>query len=331
VDSELLTNTNKISLAYGQKKLTIEYSSITFKNVADIRYQYKLEGADNEWSVLSERGFVEYASLNPGNYTFYVRAAMVGAEDEVGEETSLSFHIQPAFYQTVWFYSLIFIVIASLLYTFYRYRMRHVLKMERLRMGIASDLHDEIGSTMSGISMISDMASRKDKDSELGKVLSKISKNSRETLNSMDDIIWSVKPQNDSLSSLTVRLREYAISICELKNISFNMHMDEAINSMKLGMEERRSIYLIVKESINNAVKHSGCSQLSVTFTITHKLLDITIVDNGCGFDPTVRGTRNGVTNMERRAKQARLEFKIKSEKNNGTFISLKTKNHIFI
>jgi signal transduction histidine kinase len=149
-------------------------------------------------------------------------------------------------------------------------------------------------------------------------------------LNAMDDIIWSVNPQNDSLSSLIIRLREYAIPACEAKNITFEMNVNESIYSLKLGMEKRRNIYLIVKESINNAIKHSGCSQLSVTFTISHKLLDITIIDNGCGFDPTVRGKRNGVANMESRAKQANMEFSIKSEKNSGTYIFLKTKNHVF-
>jgi len=208
-DSKISANANNIRLAHGQNNLTIEYSAITFKNVGNIRYQHKLEGADNEWSVLSERGFVEYASLRPGRYTFKVRAAIPGAE--TGEETSLSFRIRPAYYQTIWFYLLIAIVVFALLYTFYKYRISQVIKMERMRTRIASDLHDDIGSTLSSISLLSEMASRQDQESELAKALGKIGVDSRDVLNSMDDIIWSVNPQNDSLSSLTVRLREYAI------------------------------------------------------------------------------------------------------------------------
>ena len=342
-DSNSSATTNNLRLAHTQNNLMIEYSAIRFKDIDDVRYQYKLEGGDNVWSVLSDRGFVEYASLRPGRYTFKVRAVMVGTgtgeagemgemgEVEESRGASLSFRILPAFYQTVWFYSLIAVFVFALLYTFYRYRLQQVIKMERMRVRIASDLHDDIGSTLSSISLISEMASQHDKESQSAKALTKIGVDSRDVLNSMDDIIWSVNPQNDSLSSLTVRSREYAIPVCESKNISFDMNMDETIHSMKLEMDERRNIYLIVKEAINNAVKYSGCTRLSVSFTINYKQLEIKVIDNGCGFDPSQRGLRNGITNMERRAKQTGMEFTIQSEKNKGTQIMLKTKYHINI
>jgi len=333
-DSQISANSNDLHLTHTQNNLTFEYSAIMFRNVDDVRYQYKLEGADNDWSVLSDRGFVEYASLRPGKYTFKVRAAMVGAQIQThasetqthvqaGEETSLGFRIHSAFYQTVWFYSLLAVFALSLMYAFYNYRMHHLIKMERLRTRIASDLHDDIGSTLSSISLISDMAGRKDKESAMAKAMRKIGDDSRVVLNSMDDIIWSVKPQNDSLISLMLRLREYAIPVCESKNITFNMDVDETIHTMKLGMDERRNIYLISKESINNAVKHSGCSLLSVVFHMKHKQLEIKITDNGCGFDPVVRGMRNGITGMERRAKQIGMDFTVISTQNSGTTIML--------
>jgi len=322
-DSRISANTNNIRLAPEQHNLTIEYSAITFRNADDIRYQYKLEGADDDWSALSERSFVEYASLRPGRYTFKVRAAMVSPQAEVGIETPLSFRVLAPYYQTIWFYLLITCGIASLLYTFHKYRLRQVIKMERMRTRIASDLHDDIGSTLSSISLISEMASRKDKESELARALNKIGIDSRDVLNSMDDIIWSVNPKNDSLSSLTVRLREYAIPLCESKNITFDMNVDEAVYALKLGMDERSNIFLIVKEAVNNAVKHSGCSLLSVAFILNHKLLEIKIKDDGCGFDPSLPRSRNGVTNMGRRAKQIGMDYNIKSEKNNGTEIRI--------
>jgi glucose-6-phosphate-specific signal transduction histidine kinase len=130
--------------------------------------------------------------------------------------------------------------------------------MERMRIHIASDLHNDIGSTLSSISLISEMAGSQDKESELAKALSKIGLDSRDVLNSMDDIIWSVNPQNDSFSSLVIRLREYAIPVCESKSTTFNINVDYTIYSMKLGMDVRRNIYLIVKEAINNALKQTG-------------------------------------------------------------------------
>ena len=322
-DSNISSGSNNFHLSHDKSNLTIEYSAVTFRNAADVRYQYKLEGADNDWSILSERGFVEFATLRPGKYTFKVRATMIGAPDETGEETSLSFRILSPYYQTVWFYSLITVVILTLFYAFYQYRMRHIIKMERMRTSIATDLHDDIGSTLSSISLISEMASRQDKEAEMAKALSKIGVDSRDLLNSMDDIIWSVNPKNDALSNLTIRLREYAIPVCESKNITFNMQVDEAVYSLKLGMYERRNVYLISKESINNAVKHSGCTQLSVSFVLNRKQLEIKITDNGCGFDLSKRGHRNGITNMEHRAGQTGMDFIVKSEINNGTTITL--------
>jgi signal transduction histidine kinase len=295
-----------------------------FKNANDVRYQYKLEGVDKDWSVLSERGFVEYASLRPGKYIFKVRAAMLGDETDVGEESTLSFRISPAFYQSVWFYSLLAIFVFALLYAFIRYRIRQVIKMERMRTRIASDLHDDIGSTLSSISLLSEMASRQDKDSALAKALSKIGVDSRDVLNSMDDIIWSVNPQNDSLSSLVVRLREYAIPLCESKDIIFSMNVEFDTHSVNLSMDERPNIYLIVKESINNAVKHSGCKKLSIAFTANPRL-EISVQDDGCGFDTALPTSRNGLTNIKRRAAQIGGEIVLFSEIGKGAIITLKT------
>jgi len=320
-------DTNKIRLNHKQNNITIEFLAITFKNANDVKYQYKLEGANEDWSTLSERSFVEYASLQPGKYIFQVRA-VIG--EVTGEEAELFFRIAPAFHQTVWFYLLIACGLFVLIFSFYKYSLNNAIKIERIRSGIASDLHDEIGSTLSSISLLSEMASRRDKESPLAKSLSIIGENSRDVLSSMDDIIWSVNPQNDSLTNLVVRLREYAIPVCEVKNITLNMNVEESIYDVKLEMEARKNIYLIVKEAINNAVKYSGCKNLSVTFVNKHQL-EIAIKDDGCGFDTTAPTSRNGLINMECRAKQMGAEFSIKSKKNAGTSIFLKTKNHIII
>jgi signal transduction histidine kinase/ligand-binding sensor domain-containing protein len=322
-DSEISANTNKIRLTHGQNNLTIDFSSITFKNADEVMYQYKLEGTNEDWSVLSDRGFVEYASLRSGKYTFKVRA-VIG--DVFGEETTLTFRIASAYYQTVWFYLLIVIVIFALLYAFHKYRLRQALKVELMRARIASDLHDDVGSTLSSISMLSEMAKKQDKEEMLAKALSRIGENSRDMLNSMDDIIWSVNPQNDSLHNLLVRLREFAIPVCEAKNMTLNLNVGADIHSMKLEMDERRNVYLIAKEAINNAAKHSGCESLSVTFAYIHQL-EISIKDDGCGFDTTLSTARNGLANMERRAKQIGAEFIIKSEKKSGTTVLLKIRN----
>ena len=316
-------------LGHGQNNLGFEFSSITFNKTEEISYQYKLDGINEGWSVVSARGFVEYSALPPGKYTFKVRAAL--SEGIIGAESAFAFKIRPAFYQTIWFYLLLCAVVSSLLYSLYQYRIRQIIKMERLRLRIAADLHDDVGSTLSSIFLMSEMAGAEDKQSRLLEALRKIGDNSRDILNSMDDIIWSVNPQDDSLSSLIVRLREYAIPVCESRNISLAMHVEEAVGHIKLGMDERRNIFLIAKEAINNAVKHSGGTKIDVTFNVYHKQIEASVADNGRGFDPQSPSSRNGLVNMRRRAGQIESELRIDSAKGRGTSILLRVKNHIFI
>ena len=330
VDHTLWAYKNEIlPLEYTQNNLVFDFTSISLNNANDITYQYKLDGFDDEWSESSYRGYKEYTSLRPGKYMFYVRA--VSRDGVFSDETTFTFKIRPAFYQTVWFYLFILILISSVVYMFYRNRINHVIKTERIRSRIASDLHDDIGSTLSSIFLMSEMTSSSDKQSRLAEALKIIGENSRDILNSMDDIIWSVNPQDDSLTNLTVRLREYAIPICESRGIDISMNIEDITVKTKLGMDERRNIYLITKEAINNAVKHSGCTALSVIFSVTGKYIEVSITDNGHGFDPSSPTSRNGVKNMKRRALQIDSELDITSDKDKGTTISLKSKNHIFI
>ena len=159
-------------------------------------------------------------------------------------------------------------------------------------------------------------------------MLLKISKNSREILNSMDDIIWSVKPQDDSLDNLIVRLREFAIPLCESKGIYFYMNIEPSVSSLALEMDERRNIFLITKETLNNAIKHSQCTKLEVTFSAINRHVEVVVNDDGVGFDLQSPTSRNGVINMKRRAQQIGRELVILSEEGRGTTVRLKMKSH---
>ena len=320
---------NQHQFSNSQNNQAFDLSSISLIRSNDNKYQYILEGISNEWSDLSELGFVEYSTLGPGKYNLKVRT--VTYDGIIGDEASFSFKIRPAFYKSFLFYIIIFFIILLLFYAFYKYRINQIIKIENMRSRIASDLHDDIGSTLSSIFLMSEMTSSHDKQARLAEVLHKISDNSRNILNSMDDIIWSVNPQEDSLASLMVRLREYAMTPCETRKISLYMNVGDSVSSLILEMDERRNIYLITKEAINNAIKHSGCTKLEVTFSVINKQLEVVINDNGEGFDMQSPTSRNGLVNMNRRAQQINCEMIIRSEKGRGTTIRLKTKNHMFI
>jgi len=330
-DTCLVQQGKIVEIDPGKNNISIEFSSITFRRAKELQFQYQLEGAEGGWSQLSDRQFVEYPSLRPGNYVFHVRAKY--PDGETGPETLFPFVILPEFYQTVWFYFALISIILLVIYLIYRYRMAHALKIEKMRTRIAADLHDDIGSTLSSISIMSELitGNRNVAGSLTSDMIGKIGINSRTMLNAMDDIIWSVNPQNDRFVNLELRLKEYAIPLFEPKGTKITFDIDESIQQVKMDMDQRRNIYLIMKETLNNAAKYSEATQVDVRIITTSQFIEISVKDNGIGFDIDAPTNRNGLVNMERRAKQMSAFFSIESHKNSGTQISLKIQNTKFI
>jgi two-component system, NarL family, sensor histidine kinase UhpB len=203
-----------------------------------------------------------------------------------------------------------------------RNKLKRLEESQQLRNRIAADLHDEIGSTLSSILLISGMAKKTDNAEKNGKLFTKIHTDSQHVMESVDEIIWSVNPVNDSLQGIMLRLREYAHPLAESKNMDFEFKADESIENLNLSMEIRRNLYLIVKEAINNLIKYSEATKASVYFQQDKKGILITIKDNGKGFDTEMVTTRNGLKNMQIRAKEIHGKMVIESS-GNGSEINL--------
>jgi signal transduction histidine kinase len=275
---------------------------------------------------------VTYTNLNPGTYTFHVKGTNSdGVWNEKGN--SIKIIILPAWYQTWWFRALLALVIAGGLYGLYRFRVRQLLKMATLRNRIASDLHDEIGSTLSSISLYGESAKKMMPDHEAaGKVLTKINDSTAEMMEAMSDIVWAVNTQNDRFDNLANRMRNYAVQVTEAKEVSLHFTDNENIPALQLNMDQRKNIYLIFKEAVNNAIKYSGCKNLWVTFTKENHFLVILIRDDGKGFakNDSADGHQsnkfggNGIMNMKNRAAEMHATLQISSSFNEGTHIVLK-------
>jgi signal transduction histidine kinase len=205
-------------------------------------------------------------------------------------------------------------------------KLKRLQEAEQLRNRIASDLHDEIGSTLSSILMISGMAknqsSANDNDKS-NKMFTKIYSDSQHVMESVDEIIWSVNPVHDSLQGILLRLREYALPLAESKNISLDFKVDKGIEHLSLPMEIRRNLYLIIKEAINNLVKYSEANRASVHFTQDKKDIEVTVKDNGKGFDTLLKTTRNGLKNMKLRASEIGAKIDIHSSPKTGSSVRL--------
>jgi two-component system sensor histidine kinase UhpB len=223
-----------------------------------------------------------------------------------------------------------FIILALAGWVFFnRYQLKKQLEQKNIllkeRSRISSELHDEVGSTLSSINILSHSAknnilSDTNKSTEL---LEKINSNSQRMMDAMNDIVWSINPDNDNLESLLVRMKEFAAEILESKNIGYDILVDNDLLQIKLSPEIRRDIYLVFKEGINNIAKYSGASNALVKIINTKNSLSMQIKDNGCGFDINNFKQGNGLNNMRNRALQHGGEFSMTTEQGNGTTIKL--------
>jgi ligand-binding sensor domain-containing protein len=326
IDSLALSGTEVVKYRHNQNYITFDYGAITFTTENGILYQYKLEGLNNNWGSFIENRNISFSNLAPGDYRFMVRTK--NSDGLISKDyASFAFHISPPFYRTWGFILLISISIISLIYTAYKYKIKQLLKVERLRTRIASDLHDDIGSTLSSISILSEiLSSQLDNNPKSATMIGEIGINARSMLESMDDIIWAVNPMNDKFQNLGLRVREYAIPLFESKNIKFNIHIDSSLAMLQLPMDIRRNLYLIAKEAINNLIKYSDCSEVKVEFSEHSPNLLMIVEDNGKGFDPESPTIRNGLKNMKRRASQIQAQIDISSSIGKGSIVKLTVK-----
>jgi signal transduction histidine kinase/ligand-binding sensor domain-containing protein len=321
-DTVALANKMPAKYLFNQNYVAFEFVSVSFQQENAILYQYILEGLDKSWCNFTDRRYVGYNSLPPGKYIFKVRAK--SEEGILSQTASFTFVIRPPFYKTWWFMLLSAGVLILVVTFAYQYRIKQILKLERLRTRIASDLHDDVGSTLSSISILSEiLAIQPDNNPKSADLIGKIGVNARNMLESMDDIIWAVNPANDKFQNLGLRIREFAIPLFESKDIKFQIHFSEHLATLHLPMDVRRNVYLIAKEAINNLVKYAECTQAEIRFYEEHVNMVMIIKDDGKGFNPAHPSSRNGLKNMQRRADQIGATLEIYSEPGKGACISL--------
>jgi two-component system, NarL family, sensor histidine kinase UhpB len=202
-----------------------------------------------------------------------------------------------------------------------RYRLRNRMKELELRNRIAADLHDEVGSSLSSIHMLSQIATQKQNtDASQAEILARMSNNAKETMDKMGDIVWMIKPGESEGTNLKQRMERFAHEICSSREIATEINLEE-LEKTKLSMVQRKNIYLIFKEALNNAAKYSGAEKIIINVSAHNRQLKMIISDNGKGFEPVSTGKGNGLDNMQNRAKDLGGDLNIES--GNGTSIIL--------
>jgi len=237
--------------------------------------------------------------------------------------TSIHITITPPFWRTLPFYLLCILLLSGILYGIYRYRINQLLKMQHVRNKIAIDLHDDIGSTLTSITMFSQLGTAMDSNEKLVALLHRIQGSSKQITENMQDIVWAVNPSNDSMKVIIPRMRSYALETLDAKGIHVNFDIDEGMCEAKLGLDLRHDFYLIFKEAVNNAAKYSNAKKVWVTLTNSGRHLKMTIKDDGKGFDETTAHQGDGLLNMKKRAENLHGNLVIHSDSNEGTVVEL--------
>ena len=314
-----------IELGANKNQLQIDFVALGFSPGEGLRYQYKLEGAGEQWSQLSDQRTVNFANLAAGRYRFLVKAVNA---DGVASETSasLSFTVLSPVWQRWWFLTLGVGLIGVAIYSMFRYRFAQKLKVERVRTRIATDLHDDIGTNLSLIAMASQVARQRssEDDQQMTEALSLISGTSSELVDSMSDIVWAVNPGSDHLVDLIKRMRRFASDVFTARRIAFRFEAPSDERDIALGTEMRREVLLIFKEAVNNTARHSQCTRADTELEVQGGWLIVRLNDNGVGFDMARSFDGNGLASMSHRAERLGGMLRVVSHVGEGTTLTLR-------
>jgi len=313
-----------ITLDHTKNFIAFEYAALDFSLPARNSYAYMLEGLDKSWVQAGSRRLAGYTDLAPGHYVFRVKGTN---NDGVWNETgaSLAITITPPFWQTLWFRVLGIVLFLGGVIIAYRMRIASILKVERMRLSIASDLHDDIGSNLASIAVLADLVrNRMPVPQAAAEHLLDISRAARTTSESLRDIVWFINPEHDSTTNILDHLQ--GISSKMLAGVEYVYKRDDHGAATRLPMAFRRDIVLVYKEILSNIVRHAEAGKVEIRVGATAGRFQMVISDNGKGFDASLPQSGNGLSTMRRRAQQLGGTIDIRSAPGNGTLITLDAK-----
>ena len=289
-------------------------------------FAYKLDDFDTKW-ITTQFPEARYTRLIGGDYLLNVKAF---ANGKTIEAFSQKIAIKKELMEEIWFIpAIIFYVVLLIsvaIYFFLLYNLRQKVKVQAIRNRIATDLHDEVGSTLNSIAIFSRLVEKKTdkKNLEIMSLLDKIKTNSEETINTIRDTVWAINPDNDSVDLLFEKMRAVAYQVLTAEGILLNFENKiEENKALKMSMEQRRNAYLIFKEAINNIVKHAQAAEVNVGIERKNKDIKLSINDNGKGFDTNNDFEGNRLKNYQKRANEGFLSISLNSEIGKGTTIEV--------
>jgi len=289
--------------------------------------QYQLGQSSSDWLEAREDGSILFNSLATGKHSLKLRALF--ADGRIGPQHDWgTLKILPPFYLRWWFILSALVLLSILVYGWHRYRLAQALKLQVVRNRIASDLHDEVGSSLSSIRIGSELVARlsQSKDPKVMELLDRIGKTSNESLKNMSDIVWAIDPKNDAGDALIERMRKNAHELLDDKGIHVKFKADSKLNEVMMPMQTRKDLLLFYKEAIHNVSKYASAEHVNIEISLVSNTLNLTISDDGRGFDTSVQSAGHGMSSMALRAKNLHGQHSINSTLDKGTDIQLQFK-----
>jgi signal transduction histidine kinase/sugar lactone lactonase YvrE len=323
------TSISHIELEPSRNQFQVEFGAFTGEPEANLKYSYKLEGTDSDWSPPRRDHLINYAALAAGRYRFLVKAMNSGGLESL-TPAEVSFTVLPPFWRRWWFEGLALLALATVVYLLHSYRVSHIVNLERMRTTIATDLHDDIGATLSQIAILSEVAragvSREDRRAQ--ESLHRVASLARELVDSMSDIVWSIRTEPKGLDSLVRRMREFALDLLANQGIEFDLRASFPRDNARLSLQAKRQLFLMFKESIHNVSRHSGCTVVMAELKVEFREITLIVEDNGRGWAARERppGSTggNGIPGMRQRAENLGGSFELVSNPGRGCRVSIR-------
>jgi signal transduction histidine kinase len=321
-----------LTIPPGNERLEIQYTALNFGAPERARFRYRLEGHEKDWIEAGGDRVARYSKLPPGQYRFRVTAAN---EDGVWNETgsSLALIVQPPFWRTWWFLTTIVVCLLAVIIAVVRYfsvqklerqlavlRQQEVLEKERGR--IARDIHDQLGASLTQVALLGEMVtSDKHLPDEVESHARQISQTARETTRTLDEIVWTVNPANDTLEGLVNYVCKYAQEFLAVAGLRYRFEVPPELPARPIPPEVRHHVFLAAKEAVTNVVRHAGASSAWVRLKVEPSHFVLEIADDGrglAGMDEKRAATRHGLSNMRQRMEDIGGEFSLDSAPEGG-------------
>ncbi len=311
-------STAHLSVPAGNQRLEFHFTGLSLVAPKKVRFEYRLEGLEKEWVPAGPRRTANYSYVPPGDYRFLVRACNNdGVWNEAGAAVALT--ILPYFWQTWWFRALGVLALVLALIGVYELRLASTRKLARLRLRIARDLHDEVGSNLGSIALLSEVMPKP--AGGAAEEITEVRRIALQTINSLRDIVWFLDPGSDSMEELLVRMRETAKNM--LHGIAFEFSSTGNLAGAVPALELRRNVLPIFKEALHNVVKHARATCVEIAVNVSSGRFELRVVDNGIGFDASASAIGNGLKNLRRRAAELGGTLTVESKIGQGTKVTL--------